>query len=47
MGLLGTLTIGNLGGGTNWPGAAFDPETNIFYSHASNAGPNVLSVTPP
>ena len=46
-GLLGTLTIGNMGGGTNWPGAGFDPETNIFYSHAGNGSINVLSIAPP
>ncbi len=46
-GLLGTLTIGHFGGGTSWPGAAFDPETNVFYSHVGNAGLNVLSVAPP
>ena len=26
-GLLGAINIGNAGGGTNWPGASFDPET--------------------
>jgi quinoprotein glucose dehydrogenase len=46
-GLLGTLTVGNMGGGTNWPGAAFDLETNIFYSHVGNASINVLSLAPP
>ena len=46
-GLLGTMTIGNMGGGTNWPGAGFDPETNIFYSHAGNGSINVLSLAPP
>jgi quinoprotein glucose dehydrogenase len=46
-GLLGTLTIGNMGGGTNWPGAGFDPETNIFYSHAGNGSINALSIAPP
>src|SRR3989441_9121229 len=46
-GLLGTLTIGNMGGGTNWPGAGVDPETNIFYSHAGNGSINVLSIAPP
>jgi quinoprotein glucose dehydrogenase len=45
-GLLGTLTIGNMGGGTNWPGAGFDPETNIFYTHAGNSSPNPLSIKP-
>jgi quinoprotein glucose dehydrogenase len=46
-GQLGTLTIGTMGGGTNWPGAGFDPETNIFYSHAGNGSINVLSIAPP
>jgi quinoprotein glucose dehydrogenase len=32
--LLGGINIGNTGGGTNWPGAGFDPETGIFYSQA-------------
>ena len=30
-GLLGSLSIGNLGGGTNWPGGGYDPETHIAY----------------
>jgi quinoprotein glucose dehydrogenase len=46
-GMLGTLTIGHFGGGTSWPGAAFDPETNYFYSHVNNAGLNVLALAPP
>jgi quinoprotein glucose dehydrogenase len=46
-GLLGTLSIGNMGGGTNWPGAGFDPETNVFYSHVGNGSINVLSIAPP
>jgi quinoprotein glucose dehydrogenase len=33
----GAINIGNTGGGTNWPGAGFDPETGTFYSQASNA----------
>jgi quinoprotein glucose dehydrogenase len=32
--LLGGINIGNTAGGTNWPGAGFDPETGIFYSQA-------------
>ncbi|MEX2015731.1 MAG: hypothetical protein WD873_03770, partial [Candidatus Hydrogenedentales bacterium] len=28
---LGTLMLPGYGGGANWPGAAFDPETNILY----------------
>jgi quinoprotein glucose dehydrogenase len=35
--LLGSINIGNTNGGTNWPGAGFDPETGIFYSQAGNS----------
>jgi quinoprotein glucose dehydrogenase len=34
---LGTLTLGTGGGGTNWPGGSYDPETHIFYVEACNA----------
>ncbi len=37
----GAINIGNTGGGTNWPGAGFDPETAIFYSQAANSGVTV------
>jgi quinoprotein glucose dehydrogenase len=30
-GPLSTLMLPSLGGGTNWPGGSFDPETGIFY----------------
>ena len=47
-GLLGSLSIGNLGGGTNWPGGGYDPELRIAFAPASNAGINSHSlVTPP
>src|SRR5687767_453891 len=47
-GLLGSLSLGNLGGGTNWPGGGYDPETHVAYAPASNAGINSHSlVTPP
>jgi quinoprotein glucose dehydrogenase len=47
-GLLGSLSIGNLGGGTNWPGGGYDPETRVVFAPASNAGINTHSlVTPP
>jgi quinoprotein glucose dehydrogenase len=46
-GLLGTLNIGNTAGGTNWPGSAFDPETGIFYSQASNSSVTTGSIAPP
>jgi quinoprotein glucose dehydrogenase len=47
-GLLGALAIGNLGGGTNWPGGGYDPETHIAFAPASNAGVQAHSLaTPP
>ena len=47
-GVLGSLFVGNLGGGTNWPGGGYDPETHIAYAPASNAGIGAHSlVTPP
>jgi quinoprotein glucose dehydrogenase len=47
-GMLGSLSIGNLGGGTNWPGGGYDPETHVAFAPASNAGVNSHSlVTPP
>lgn len=36
-GPLATLTLGTAGGGTNWPGASFDPETHTVYAYACNA----------
>jgi quinoprotein glucose dehydrogenase len=36
-GPLASLTIGTASGGTNWPGASFDPETHIVYDYACNA----------
>ena len=47
-GMLGSLSIGNLGGGTNWPGGGYDPELHVAYLPASNSGINSHSlVTPP
>jgi len=34
-GLLGAINAGNATGGTNWPGAGFDPETHIVYAQAN------------
>ena len=34
----GVITIANLGGGTNWPGAGFNPETHVVFAPAANAG---------
>jgi quinoprotein glucose dehydrogenase len=36
-GPLGALTIGTLNGGTNWPGAGYDPEMHTVFAPASNA----------
>src|SRR5262249_19325302 len=33
-GPLGTLTLGTASGGTNWPGASYDPETHTVYAYA-------------
>src|SRR5438876_1991752 len=36
-GPLAALTIGTTGGGTNWPGAAYDPETHTVNAQAANS----------
>lgn len=36
-GTVAALTIGTANGGTNWPGAGYDPETHTVYAPASNA----------
>jgi quinoprotein glucose dehydrogenase len=46
-GLLGALNIANTGGGTNWPGASYDPETHIVYAQANNSGVSATSLVPP
>jgi quinoprotein glucose dehydrogenase len=47
-GLLGSINIGNGGGGTNWNGAGYDPETHIVYAQAENSGITSFSLrTPP
>jgi quinoprotein glucose dehydrogenase len=46
-GLLGALNIGNLGGGTNWPGGGYDPDTHVVYAPASNAGVGAVSLVAP
>jgi quinoprotein glucose dehydrogenase len=33
----GALTLGTTGGGTNWPGAGYDPETHTVYAQANNS----------
>jgi quinoprotein glucose dehydrogenase len=46
-GLLGAINVGNAGGGTNWPGAGFDPETHIVYAQAANSSVAGLSLRNP
>ncbi|HYL38298.1 MAG TPA: PQQ-binding-like beta-propeller repeat protein, partial [Bryobacteraceae bacterium] len=46
-GPLAALTIGTLGGGTNWPGAGYDPETHTVYAQAANAGVSPLGLIEP
>ncbi|HYL35992.1 MAG TPA: PQQ-binding-like beta-propeller repeat protein [Bryobacteraceae bacterium] len=45
--LLGAINVGNAGGGTNWPGAGYDPETHIVYAQAANSSASGLSVRKP
>jgi quinoprotein glucose dehydrogenase len=46
-GPLASLTIGTLGGGTNWPGASYDPETHTVFASAANAGVSPLGLVEP
>ena len=46
-GPLAALTIGTLGGGTNWPGASYDPETHTVFAQAANAGVSALGLVEP
>jgi glucose dehydrogenase len=46
-GLLGAINIGNLGGGTNWPGGGYDPEGHTVYVQAANAGIGGTSLVAP
>lgn len=39
--ILGAINIANTSGGTNWPGAGFDPETGIFYTQAGNSAVSI------
>ncbi len=42
-GPLGTIMLPSTGGGANWPGGAFDPETKMLYVHSTTT-PAVLSL---
>jgi quinoprotein glucose dehydrogenase len=41
------ITIGTLGGGTNWPGGSYDPETHTAFVQAANAGVSLLGLVVP
>jgi quinoprotein glucose dehydrogenase len=45
-GPIATLTLGTASGGTNWPGASFDPETHIVYAYACNACLTPIGLVP-
>jgi quinoprotein glucose dehydrogenase len=45
---LAGVSLGNASGGTNWPGAGFDPETHIVYAQANQSAVTPVSLrTPP
>ncbi len=46
-GPVAALTIGTLGGGTNWPGAGYDPESHTVFAPAANAGVAPLGLVEP
>jgi len=46
-GPLAALTIGTTGGGTNWPGASYDPELHTVFAQAANAGVSLLGLVEP
>ncbi|MEO8098144.1 MAG: PQQ-binding-like beta-propeller repeat protein [Acidobacteriota bacterium] len=46
--IVAAMELGNAAGGTNWPGAGYDPETHIVYAQASQSSLFPLSLrTPP
>jgi quinoprotein glucose dehydrogenase len=45
-GPLATLTLGTAGGGTNWYGGSYDPETHTVYVSASNASLTPIGLVP-
>ena len=45
-GPLATLVMASAGGGTNWPGGSYDPDTNILYVN-SQKSVSQLGLVPP
>jgi len=46
-GPIATLTMGTSGGGTNWPGGSFDPETHMLYVSSQSVITPLGLVPPP
>jgi quinoprotein glucose dehydrogenase len=44
---LGGMNLGNASGGTNWPGAGYDPETHIVYAQANQSAVTPISLREP
>ncbi|HSR06554.1 MAG TPA: PQQ-binding-like beta-propeller repeat protein [Bryobacteraceae bacterium] len=45
---MGAINLGNASGGTNWPGAGYDPETHTVYAQAKQSAVTPISLrTPP
>ncbi len=45
-GPIATLTLGTASGGTNWPGASYDPETHNVYAYSCNACLTPIGLVP-
>ena len=41
------IDIGNTSGGTNWPGAGFNPETHVVFAPGSNANVSLMGLVAP
>jgi quinoprotein glucose dehydrogenase len=46
-GILGAINMNNAVGGTNWPGASYDPELHTVFAQANNAGLTATSLVEP
>jgi quinoprotein glucose dehydrogenase len=46
-GPIGALTIGTLTGGSNWPGATYDPELHTVFAPACNSCTSILGLVQP
>jgi len=46
-GILGAINMNNAVGGTNWPGASYDPELHTVFAQANNAGVTATSLVEP